>query len=108
MDGNLVTAAFGANPTLTSVALGVIILTFCGFMFGLIVPKWTVKNLLTERDARVAQANLRAEDYKRLYETTNAALTASRAQVTELLLPLGETTRRIVSAIPVVPVEGES
>lgn len=96
----------GSNPTLTGAALIVVVLVIISLMTGQLVSKWTVKSLLAARDERVTQANLRAEDYKRLYETTNTALETVRGQVTELLVT-AETTRRVVNAIP-VPREGDS
>lgn len=98
----IITSLLGSNPTLSTVALGVVVVVFAGFMTGQIVPKWITKSLLDARNERVAQANLRAEDYKRLYETEHEAAETARAQVTELLV-VGQTTKKIVEAIPVAP-----
>lgn len=105
--GDIITAVFGANPTLTSIALGVIVLVFVALVTGQLVPKWTVKSLLEARNERVAQANLRAEDYKKLYELEHETAETARAQVNEILVPYAETTRRVVTAIPVPVDESE-
>lgn len=98
---SLVTSLLGSNPTLSTVALATIVLVIVSLATGQLTPKWITKSLLDARDQRVAQANLRAEDYKRLYETTNAALDTVRGQVTELLVA-AQATRKIVEAIPII------
>ena len=99
--GSLVTSLLGSNPTLSTVALGAIMVIIGALASGQLTPKWITKSLLDARDQRVAQANLRAEDYKRLYETTNVALETVRGQVTELLVA-AQATRKIVEAIPII------
>lgn len=102
----LATSLLGSNPTLSTVAITVIVLVIVALATGALTPKWITKSLLESRDERVAQANLRAEDYKSLYETEHAALDASQKQVTELLVT-AQTTRKIVEALPAPPIPSE-
>lgn len=95
----LITSVLGKNPTLSVLALLSIAAIVWALMSGLLTPKWITKALLSSRDLQVNQANLRAEDYKRLYELEAAARDAAQRQVTELLV-VGRTAERVLNALP--------
>ncbi len=98
----------GVPPELLSQggALGVLLLLMTLFGLGRIVGRSTIQDIREDRDARVAKAEAREDEWRTAHRETEATTAALAASVAALTAPVSDlmviarTTEALLAALP--------